>query len=1842
MGLIITCDSVAHTVSNPLGLPYNSGVIVSCTEPNGEPAPGLFSFTYGLFETYALLPGTPGPWTGIVLYPLDGGAGELDIEENGGSNTINVFQSIHYQVNGQNTGQSVTAAVSDYTQNWHNYAVNWQPDFITWYVDGVQTAQIATPANFINRAYYIAIDFAIQGNPNLGFDGVPDATSVFPSQMQIQWVRVSQGTTTIIAAGALVNFTGTLQGYTTAPALTYTINNAPPVAMTGVTATGWNFQFNAPNSAGTYVLKVSDGTTTGSVSFSVGSPSMVITPLAPTSPVAGQSFTFSGTLAGYTTIPSLTYSINNGTAVALTGVSITGWAQTLTISSAGSYTIVVSDAAGVVTGSVTFTVAAASTILRTWYKNPGMDGSFWVQPFANSANWITSGSQVTAVRGSGCYFNVNNYSAPWYMGQASDPLVTVTNGTHSIVVHIPLGATIESPVSAVDQSIGGADATQPYLVWSISGATMTVNGVAASAVAASGTVITGTYGFAVNDGSGLIMVDAVTGQQGDNNSIGGIQDYELAQATADPNYVIQHMLAWHMDAALASNQLAWPLLVLDGSVPQTGPLPQGLTIGIPANVARPQGQTRGFYLLWDNLQQYGWFNYNFGYTSNKIEVPIFTFSGAYSSLIADLQASANAVIANVCILNYASGVSGAQYSLATTKGATPGSLPAFTPPPPLDLSPTGGVNVAPSTFGAWYPSGYNATPTNSTTGVVYTISPTTPSNVTVNTAFSFTGSLLGYTTAPTLTYSINNGTAIALNGVTSTGWATSLTLSVSGTVTILVTDAAHSVSGSTSFAVSSGGNPPPVTVTFNSADTAGGIALSNNSYTATATGSTSPDTAKQGIRATAAIQVTKTVMWEMTFSSITQNCSVGLSNALFVQNGGGGLGGDGNGIGFYPATGAGSQPPQSFYLSGNQLSVGNGVASVAPVTVTCVVNSSGFYASTPAMRSTSGVQFNNSTTANPATNTGGFSISSLGATYYPTFNTLEGGGVCTINDGTTSFSAFGAAILAANPSFLTLSGQTPAAPSKAIAPNAPVGVVVGTPFTFSGTLTGYTATPNLTYSINGATPIALGGVTSTSWSTSLTIGGTGTYTISVTDGSVTGTTGSFQVSTSGSTGSQVPAPLQGNVTTGSWVVNQRISVSAMPNGFMQYNYLLPAQYNPNYLYPILFFGHTDYAGMSGGSYPLDGTVFTQVSAWLNFTLDSVVNTVAFRTAYPCIVVAPQCDQTLGDTDPNGNFGGYNDSTNSGGNEQAVTAIAQYFITNFPVDPGRRYVVGTSLGAIGALAWIVDNNIYNGVNRIWTAAVGLSEQLYRPTQPNANVFPNMTTVPYLAISTPSDNSPTSYDQPAWQYYTGNSNFPQQSAYDSGGMPAIRAGTSQFYYIDEPGGAPWQTLLKTNADGGDGTTWWNWLFGLQHNVAAPQITGASFAASGSIIANSSIGTQAGALTVASSGGALTGVTYTLNSTTNFSVTTSGAIQFNNSAVAADSYALTVKVTASNASNSPQSYPFTVVVTSNSASGAFSIQGGKVISPAGSHFVGRGVAIHDSDLPNYVTNAACQPLTTMFPGINMLRVFAETYWGPTTYQQQITWLTAQNIVVVLEDGLTTTGNNVGGGDGYIFTGTMLTNELNWFSGLATQYKNNTYVWFGTNNEPSIVNQSTGQNDIAALWTWQQQTYNAIRNTGNNNIIEIEQPSPYIQGAYAGLANTVFSQMKNIVYGPHFYDWIWNGAAGDPGVATIYSSPVGSTNSTWGGIVQQVANLQTLTSLDGIVPVGCFEFSPGTDAGGPSDCNAVFEAVNTGVIFCFLAWAINTSAGLILNDPYGGTGLTSPWGTTVASQILSQTGSV
>ena len=85
---------------------------------------------------------------------------------------------------------------SDATTDFHVYAVEWDATEIRWYVDDVMYAMRNNwnstggpfPAPF-DVPFYIIFNIAVGGN----LPGSPDANTVFPVTMEVDWVRVYSG-----------------------------------------------------------------------------------------------------------------------------------------------------------------------------------------------------------------------------------------------------------------------------------------------------------------------------------------------------------------------------------------------------------------------------------------------------------------------------------------------------------------------------------------------------------------------------------------------------------------------------------------------------------------------------------------------------------------------------------------------------------------------------------------------------------------------------------------------------------------------------------------------------------------------------------------------------------------------------------------------------------------------------------------------------------------------------------------------------------------------------------------------------------------------------------------------------------------------------------------------------------------------------------------------------------------------------------------------------------------------------------------------------------------------------------------------------------------------------------------------------------------------------------------------------------------------------------------------------------------------------------------------------------------------------------------------------------------
>jgi serralysin len=176
------------TPSNLLGAtqnqPYTSGAMTTI---------GTFAQTYGVFEMRAQLPAGQGLWPAFWLLPANGQwPPEIDIMEMLGNQVNTDYTTVHSNsISGGSSGQGNT--VANTTTGYHTYAVDWEPDTITFYFDGQQVFQTATPSDLKNMPMYMLLNLAVGGS----WPGNPNSSTQFPANYNVDWVRVYSTANTI-------------------------------------------------------------------------------------------------------------------------------------------------------------------------------------------------------------------------------------------------------------------------------------------------------------------------------------------------------------------------------------------------------------------------------------------------------------------------------------------------------------------------------------------------------------------------------------------------------------------------------------------------------------------------------------------------------------------------------------------------------------------------------------------------------------------------------------------------------------------------------------------------------------------------------------------------------------------------------------------------------------------------------------------------------------------------------------------------------------------------------------------------------------------------------------------------------------------------------------------------------------------------------------------------------------------------------------------------------------------------------------------------------------------------------------------------------------------------------------------------------------------------------------------------------------------------------------------------------------------------------------------------------------------------------------------------------------
>ena len=163
---------------------------------------GKFKQAYGRFEARVKIPYGQGIWPAFwmlgsninkVGWPK---CGEIDVMENIGREPSTAHGTIHGPgYSGANgIGAAYDLPAGSFADDFHVFAIEWEPGAIRWYVDG-SLYQTRTPADLPSGAawvfdhpFFMLLNLAVGGN----WPGSPDATTVFPQRMYVDYVRVYQ------------------------------------------------------------------------------------------------------------------------------------------------------------------------------------------------------------------------------------------------------------------------------------------------------------------------------------------------------------------------------------------------------------------------------------------------------------------------------------------------------------------------------------------------------------------------------------------------------------------------------------------------------------------------------------------------------------------------------------------------------------------------------------------------------------------------------------------------------------------------------------------------------------------------------------------------------------------------------------------------------------------------------------------------------------------------------------------------------------------------------------------------------------------------------------------------------------------------------------------------------------------------------------------------------------------------------------------------------------------------------------------------------------------------------------------------------------------------------------------------------------------------------------------------------------------------------------------------------------------------------------------------------------------------------------------------------------------
>jgi len=229
-------------------------------------------WTYGRFEALIKLPKGKGLWPAFWMLPTEDKygswpqSGEIDIMELIGQEPATAHGTIHYgnlpPLN-RSSGESyiLNSEEGTFNDNFHQFAIEWEEGEIRWIIDdylySTKSKSDVAPLRWpFDHDFHLLLNVAVGGN----WPGNPDASTVFPQNMEVDYVRVYNGYKPYLSGNRKVS--------NQAKGMQYQVKNVPENATVHWVVTG---DANITEGQSTENIVVDWGSESGEVSVSVDS-----------------------------------------------------------------------------------------------------------------------------------------------------------------------------------------------------------------------------------------------------------------------------------------------------------------------------------------------------------------------------------------------------------------------------------------------------------------------------------------------------------------------------------------------------------------------------------------------------------------------------------------------------------------------------------------------------------------------------------------------------------------------------------------------------------------------------------------------------------------------------------------------------------------------------------------------------------------------------------------------------------------------------------------------------------------------------------------------------------------------------------------------------------------------------------------------------------------------------------------------------------------------------------------------------------------------------------------------------------------------------------------------------------------------------------------------------------------------------------------------------------------------------------------------------------------------------------------------------------------------------------